>query len=658
MLNDIDQAILEKFQKYSHEIEENFAQMIALNPKLKLKYENNGNAFTDGNNITVDPALLEIFSSNETIAKALAILHWPENILAKKEDVLYVVEHAQLIHECLHQLYTEFPLPAYIDPIATDSNKRKILATIANIVEDAYIEAVGATKYNNIKFFLQFMRTCVSVCNNNQLTNKKEPHTDKLRLVNEFMNYFISYKLFPMDVIPTPSRELQEYIIKAKPLFNQAAMTANAKERYAYVRKIYDIILPLIPTEKEERIDQNSFNNRIPGSDSHNNNKTGHNNSSPQQELPSQSLFPQQEEQDSKNEFQTTLPDPTEHHLGDNLFDNISPSPSTSTSFDSQMKELNDTQEAINDLSSFMEAVNDASEKMKQQEEEDNNKTQCIRIGGDEFKEFTAHKDISVLENHIVPDKSLKEEYQTLYQEYKSNIEYYTSCFLQMLQTSRTIKESGYQFGSGLSKRNLGDPKKRYWYRNIDEQDTPDLAVLILIDGSGSMGGSKRTNAAKAALILHEVLGRQGINHAIVEHRAHNRQQTMEANILIDFNAKPNDKYNILKIRASNVNRDGLSLLWAERYIAKQSNDNKLIIVISDGQPNHNDYSGRVAKEDTHNIATRIIKHGIGLIAIALEENEQNVCYEDLKSIYPHLFNCNNPKNLTKQLLKIIKDVL
>ena len=82
------------------------------------------------------------------------------------------------------------------------------------------------------------------------------------------------------------------------------------------------------------------------------------------------------------------------------------------------------------------------------------------------------------------------------------------------------------------------------------------------------------------------------------------------------------------------------------------------IIVISDGQPNHNDYSGRVAKEDTHNIATRIIKHGIGLIAIALEENEENVCYEDLKSIYPHLFNCNNPKNLTKQLLKIIKDVL
>lgn len=651
-----DQILLEKFQKYSQEIEENFAQMLSLNPGLHLKFENQNQAFTDGQNITVDPSFMEIFTNENIRKEAINILNWPSDIIKTKEETIYVVEHAQLIHECLHQLYTEFPLPAYSDPLAYNSNRLKALATIANIIEDAYIEAVGATKYNNIKFFLQFFRTCISIVNNRNSLNQIPPSADKTKLLDEYINYFISYMLYPMDIISTPSPEIQEYIQKTKPLFMMATMTGEPKTRYTYVQKIFKIIEPIIPEDHEERVDQNQFNDKMPGSDTHNSNKTSHSPKDAQSQTPDSQLFPQPEEENAQNNS-PKLKDPTEEYLGDDLFDNL---PSESNNPPQSFKELMKQEMEKEEINGFMQSLKDIAQKQTQAktEEKESEKTQCVRIGSNEFKEFTAHKNIIIEENHPKPDKSLRQEYNALYNEFKSNIDYYNGCFLQMLQTNRTVKENGYQYGLGISTKRLGDTKKRHWYRNVNEQDVPDLAVLILIDGSGSMSGEKRRNATKAALILHEVLEKQGINHSIVEHRAHGGKNTMESNILIDFNGKPDQKYNILKIHATNVNRDGLSLLWAERYISKQSNDNKLIIVISDGQPYHNEYSGKVAREDTHEIVKKIEKHNIGVIAIALEENESNVCYEDLKTIYPNLINCPEPKKLTRKLLEIIKKVI
>lgn len=661
MLTEENKLILEKFQKYSQEIEENFAQMLALTPSLRLKYENLNQAFTDGQTITIDPNMFEIFASEDIRKNALTLLNWPENTINSKEEIIYVIEHAQLIHECLHQLYTEFPLPAYSDPLATNNNKRKILATIANIIEDSYIEAIGATKYNNIKFFLQFFRTCVSIVKNQSIKPANTKISDKRQLLTAYINYFISYKLYPMDIIPTPPHEIQEYIRKTKPIFNLATMEGNSKTRYQYVQQIFNIIKPLIPDDLDERIDQKEFNDQMPGSDTHNSNKTSHDAKESINQSPAGSLFPHSSEEE--NEFKTKLEDPTEANLGDNLFNNL-PSDeldlSSNNQFQEQMQKERLKQEFQEELNGFLETMKEMSKKQKQteKEEEDNNITQSIRIGGDEFKDFTAHKNITIYENHPVPDKNLKAKYNEIYQELKSNIEYYNGCFLQMLQTNRTVKETGFKYGLGISSKRLGDIKKRYWYRNIDEKDTPDLAVLVLIDGSGSMSGDKKTNATKAAIILHEVLEKQGINHAIIEHRAHSGQNSMEANILVEFNGKSNQKYNILNIKATNVNRDGLSLLWAERYISSVPNDNKLIIIISDGQPNHGSYSGKIAKEDTHNIVKRIEKHNIGVIGIALEENEQSVCYEDLKEIYPNLINCPTPKRLARKLLEIIKKVI
>ena len=185
---------------------------------------------------------------------------------------------------------------------------------------------------------------------------------------------------------------------------------------------------------------------------------------------------------------------------------------------------------------------------------------------------------------------------------------------------------------------------------------------MLLIDGSGSMHGERRESAMISSVILHEVLKKQEINHAIVEHRAIYDEPTVRHNILVDFMSNDEEKFNVLALQADEGTREGLSLYWAERYIStKTSNEEKLIIVLSDGVPAHGIdgegcYVPPVSIKDTANAASKIIKRGTNIIAVALDDNEQAgaSCYDALKGIYPSFVACTDLKHLTGQLLSII----
>ncbi len=219
-------------------------------------------------------------------------------------------------------------------------------------------------------------------------------------------------------------------------------------------------------------------------------------------------------------------------------------------------------------------------------------------------------------------------------------------------------------FGSGISSRNLADTRKRYWYRNSEALGVPDLSVLLLIDGSGSMDGNRRENAMISSVILHEVLKKQGMEHAIAEHRAIYGKSEVQHNILVDFDSRDEDKFNILALEADEGTREGLSLYWAEQYITTRTvSDQRLIIVLSDGVPEHHDGNGNVyappvSVQDTANAAVKIMKRGTDIVAVALDDESDDKCYDALTDIYPHVVACTELKCLTGQLLEIISRCL
>ena len=202
MLSEEYQKILEHFSKYSRDSEELFAKMLSENHELKLYYINEGRACTDGNKIVVDPAIWELFANKDKLRKIGEYLNWPESILSDTENALQIITRFQTIHECLHLIYTDFPLPVASDTLPTNKLEQDILATIANIIEDAYIEAAGCTAYDNMKFYLRFGRVSAAFVEDNsqaESIDEKERRLaslnefdKKMELLKEFMNYFIS----------------------------------------------------------------------------------------------------------------------------------------------------------------------------------------------------------------------------------------------------------------------------------------------------------------------------------------------------------------------------------------------------------------------------------------------------------------------------------
>ena len=207
----------------------------------------------------------------------------------------------------------------------------------------------------------------------------------------------------------------------------------------------------------------------------------------------------------------------------------------------------------------------------------------------------------------------MKKAYDNIYNRYKLNINSYNAKFSQLLKGNVDSKEDKFSFGSGIESKRLGDLKKRYWYRNVQGIDIPDIAILFLIDGSGSMAGAK------------------------------------------------NDKYNILLLDADEGTREGLSLMWAKKYLIEHSHaEYKVIICISDGYPCHtandnDDYSPPVSTKDTHNTARKIEKEGISIIGVALEEEKGDTsCYGTLKEVYDRVIDVDDMKHLTAQLLNLV----
>ena len=283
-----------------------------------------------------------------------------------------------------------------------------------------------------------------------------------------------------------------------------------------------------------------------------------------------------------------------------------------------------------------------------------------IRYCHNDFNCSNLHKNIAL--DVIKPkiNRNLKKAYQNIVSKYQLTINSHSSQIHQFLKMSIEEKEEKKIFGSSIDSKYLIDIKKRYWYKNVINQNVPNICFLFMIDGSGSMEGERIQGIISAMVILHEVLKKNSIQHSIVEHRAFYDEKKVTHNVLIDFKSKNEEKYNILTLKANEGTREGFSLYWAEQHITKNSySDQNIIIMISDGAPSHTcddeiDYIPPISIKDTADAAKNIIKRGTNIIALSLDTPDDDECYRQLKLIYPHVISCVDMTKFTGQLLHIV----
>ena len=154
---------------------------------------------------------------------------------------------------------------------------------------------------------------------------------------------------------------------------------------------------------------------------------------------------------------------------------------------------------------------------------------------------------------------------------------------------------------------------------------TEDLAVALLVDESGSMGCLDRITTARAAsIVIYDFYKRLRIPVMIMGHTAGGKQ--VELFSYADFDSiDGKDCYRMMDMSARGCNRDGAALRYVAEQLVKRPEQHKLLILISDGQPNDDGYTGTGAEADLRGIRREYTNKGVTLFAAAIGDDRENI---------------------------------
>lgn len=189
-------------------------------------------------------------------------------------------------------------------------------------------------------------------------------------------------------------------------------------------------------------------------------------------------------------------------------------------------------------------------------------------------------------------------------------------------------------------------------FENEEIKDKPSIAFCLLVDESGSMSGSGRESARRAAIILANALKSiPGANFCVLGHTAQgtphegkiinsvvpNKKYRKDYSDVMDFSFSHNElvinhyhspvsQKNMTKlamISAYAENLDGFAIsLSAKRMLEWYPHcKRKVLIHLNDGLPSAQGYRGHPAVRHTQRVVTKVRRMGIQVLCVAIGEH-------------------------------------
>lgn len=294
-------------------------------------------------------------------------------------------------------------------------------------------------------------------------------------------------------------------------------------------------------------------------------------------------------------------------------------------------------------------------------------KAACKQLEGERIRELNEtaqsisygniHEGVNILINRILDvDEELVDQYNSIAPPLLAISRLLQRSLIKQLQDSRRGgKQTGLLMGRRLDAHTLHRNDGKMFYKNNLPQDTPQLAVGLLLDESGSMGSCDRcTYARAAAIILYDFCDSLDIPVMVYGHSTSygangNRVNLFSYAEFEGFDDK--DRYRMMDIGARGSNRDGAALRFVSEQLSKRPEDVKLLILVSDGQPADSGYYGSAAEEDLRGIKQEYQRKGIIFVAAAIGDDKQNI-----ERIYGESFlDITDLKQLPAKLTSVVK---
>lgn len=239
--------------------------------------------------------------------------------------------------------------------------------------------------------------------------------------------------------------------------------------------------------------------------------------------------------------------------------------------------------------------------------------------------------------------------YNAIYPQVKKTSRKLQDKMLEVLQKQEGGRENSLFIGKKMDKR-LYRQDGRIFCKDILPEDGLDLAVGLVIDMSGSMSQAGRIDTAKiAALTLYDFCHALDIPVAVYGHRV---RSNVELYNFADFKSVDGkDKYRLMGICAGGCNRDGLAYRFVGKQLAERTESTKLLIMISDGQPNDSGYGGAIARDDLMSAKLMLKKQGVTTFAAAIGDDR-----EVIEKIYGDGFlNISDLKKLPANIVRLVE---
>ena len=190
---------------------------------------------------------------------------------------------------------------------------------------------------------------------------------------------------------------------------------------------------------------------------------------------------------------------------------------------------------------------------------------------------------------------------------------------------NRGEKQTALLMGRRLEPRYLMDREGRFFSKKAMPGNQKSLAVAVLVDESGSMSGQDRVTYARAAgIIIYDFCKAMDVPALIMGHTDDGDVQLFA---YTDFDSIDNrDRYRLMDMSARCGNRDGAALRYVAERLQKQPEDNKLLLIISDGQPaGSGGYIGSAAEADLRGIRKEFVNKGMMFVAAAIGADKENI---------------------------------
>lgn len=270
---------------------------------------------------------------------------------------------------------------------------------------------------------------------------------------------------------------------------------------------------------------------------------------------------------------------------------------------------------------------------MKSMAEEDNEDADALKQMVDEMKnmrETSSASEINGKVDYITPEAG---SYVT--KKYKQILSQIDLTKASVIGTLLKRKNRDYQFSlksmrSGrLDTGKLAEAKQHVptIYERMGEVKTNKLCVGVLIDESGSMGGSKEEVARKAAIMLNECLkGVPDVELFIYGHTAdwHGTgyatgcSGTGSTQLFIYREPGTNNEEAMGGISGKYENRDGVAMIAAAKRMRQRTQNQGVFVILSDGSPHASSYYGESAKDHVRRTATKIEQMGFQVIQVTI----------------------------------------